>query len=452
MKIMKFPARVFMRQLSLSALLMLTITGCDTDIDPHPTNPVPLEENWRMFINHVHTVYSEDNPDLEAIKSTVGGVIAKASDIATASNTDAIIAITDHRTVDAIFDPEFVPVGNAIPIIGEEWGREGHAGVIGFSGDTPITAGDGVDDYEAMITETHERGGLVIVNHPIEWKSDRALDADAVEILNGPQWDDRAILALAWWQRLLIAGEQITAIGGTDSHFFVHPIQLPMNLVYAPSNSPDDMLTAIESGRVMLLQAPTSARALLEADLDNDGVYDDTMMGDKFAVAASKTVSFQVRTQGANPKNTLRLIDRNGVFYEGLIGAGPDWDGSTYRFTRRFSPLEKNFVRAEIDTNVSAVGVTCITNPIYAVGTETPTNTEASLQGVVRVAGVAIEGASIEAKPGENSVVTSSADGSYALILPLGAYTVTVTLPDSSTQVIENVVLRDEDVVLDMAL
>ena len=452
MKTINFPDRLFMRKLSLPALLILTITGCDNDVDLYPTNPVPLGENWRMFFNHVHTVYSEDNSDLQLIKSTVGGAISNADKIATASNTNAIIAITDHRTVDAIFDPEFAPIGNAIPIIGEEWGRDGHAGVIGFSGDTPITAGDGVDDYEAMITETHERGGLVIVNHPIEWKSDRALDADAVEVLNGPQWDDRAILALAWWQRLLIAGEQITAVGGTDSHFFMHPIQLPLNLVYAASNSQDDMLTAIKAGRVMLLQSTISARALLEADLDNDGVYDDAMMGDKFDVAASKTVSFQVRIEGDNPQLTLRLIDRNGVFYEQQIETGPEWDGSTYQFTRRFSPLEKNFVRAELDTNVGVIGTTCITNPIYAVGTEAPTNTEASLQGVVTSAGVVIEGASIEAKPGENSVVTSSADGSYGLILPLGVYTVTVTLPDSSTQVIENVVLRDEDVVLDMAL
>ena len=440
-----------MRQL-LPALLTLTITGCDTEADLYPTNPEPLGENWRMFINHVHTIYSEDNSDLQAIKSTVGGAISNANDIATASNTDAIIAITDHRTVDAIFDPEFVTIGNARPIIGEEWGGDGHAGVIGFSGDTPITAGDGVDDYEAMVAETHERGGLVIVNHPIEWKSDRALDADAVEVLNGPQWDDRAILALAWWQRLLIAGEQITAVGGTDSHFFMHPIQVPMNLVYAESNSQDDMLTAIKAGRVMLLQSMASSRALLEADLDNDGVYDDAMMGDKFAVAAAKNVSFQVRVEGSAPGYTLKLIDRNGVFYEELIGVGPEWDGSTYQFTRSFSPLEKNFVRAEIDTNSALAGVTCITNPIYAVGTDTPTNTEASLQGVVTSAGVVIEGASIEAKPGENSVVTSSADGSYRLILPLGTYTVTVTLPDSSSQVIENVVIRDEDLVLDMAL
>ena len=469
MNVIKKLGRVL--KLHLSLLLILLIVGCgDTEVElelDYLVNPVPLGENWRMFINHVHTIYSEDNPEFQPVKSPVAYVINNANNMATALGTDAAIAITDHRTIEALFDPGFAPVGNAIPIIGEEWGGSGHANLIGFSGDTKIKNGDGVTDYEAMIAETHSRDGIVIVNHPGSWNSDRALGVDAIEVLNGPAWTDRNLVALAWWQRLLAAGEQVTVVGGTDSHFIFTPIQMPINFVYAESNSQEDMLDAVVSGHVMVIMTTASGRALLTADLNNDGVYDDddddAMMGDEFIVSTPKTVSFEVKLEGAPSQLQLKLFDRNGVFYVEQVRTGSGWNGSTYRFTRTFLPNEKNFVRAEL---VSLVGPVCLTNPIYAVGTDTSENTEASLQGVVTLAGVAIEGATIEIrpvdadpdrdiqeiKPGGDSLSVSSSDGSYSVILPHGAYTVTVIVPDSEPQLIESVVIDDGDVVLDIAL
>ena len=455
MKIIKKLGRACI--LPLVFLPALLTTGCDESLvddavgDILSVNPVPLAENWRMFFYHVHTIYSDDNPEYWMIKPSIAETIARASKIAIASNTDAAITINDHRTVDGLFDPGFAPFGAAVPIMGEEWGGNGHAGPIGFSGNTPITDGDGPEYYEAMVTETHDRGGIVVVHHSETWRSDRAHDVDGIEVLNGPIWTDGNYFSLDWWQRLLVAGEQITAVGGSDSHFKVLPIQVPINMVYAPSNSQLDMLDAVESGRVMVLQSPASSRAILTADVNNDGVYDDVMMGDKIAVTQwLQTVAFEVRIEGVETNLTLKLIDRNGVFYEEPIETGPEWNGSTYRFERTFTSLKKNFVRAELVAPL--IGPVCVTNPIYAVGTLAPTHTEAELQGTVTFEGVAIQDAQIEVTPGRDSRATSSADGSYGLILPLGTYTVTVTLPDSSTQVIENVVLEDEDEVLDIVL
>ena len=437
------------------AFLLLT-AGCSEE-PGLPTNPEPLGENWRMFFNHIHTVHSEDNMEWQVVKSSVANVIGRANDIATASGTNAAIAITDHRTVAALFDPEFAPIGNAIPIIGEEWGGKGHAGVIGFSGNTKITDGDGPDDYEAMITEAHARGGIVIANHPGNWHSDRALDIDAIEVLHSPFWGDGNYTTLDWWQRLLVAGEQITAVAGADSHFFFHPIQTALNLVNAPSNSQEDMLNAVEAGRVLIVVSPAASRVLLTADLDNDGDYSDAMVGDKFAVSASQTVAFEARLEGSKPFQTLKLIDRNGTFYEETIKSGSGWDGSTYRFTRTFSPNEKNFVRAELISSLEAldqVGPECVTNPIYAVGTQTSPYTEATLQGTVTLAGQPVGGVLLEAKPGRDSKTTTNPDGSYSLILPHHAnYTMKVQLtPDSEVQYIDGAAMSDEDITFDIAL
>ena len=441
--------------------LLLLISGCDSDGNFSvtgqffPPNPEPLGENWRMLFYHVHTIHSEDNKDFQIFKPTVAQALVRAGAIAAASGTDAAVTITDHRTIDGYHDPEFAPIGNAVPIKGEEWGGKGHAGPLGFSGDTPITDGDGPDDYEAMITETHAEGGIVVVNHPINWHADRALDVDALEVLHGPFWEEGGENSntLAWWQRLLVAGEQITAMGGSDSHFQFHPFETPLNLVSAPTNSQEDMLDAVKKGRVMVVKSPTSPRVILTADLDNDGFYDDAMIGDKISVSTPRTISFEARLEGAGSLQRLKLVDRNGTFYNKMIGSGKGegWDGSTYRFTRTFSPNEKNFVRAEI-FKLEPLGLVCLTNPIYAVGTNTSANTEAALQGMVTLAGNVVEDYAIEISPNHKSSTTPNADGSYHVILPHGIYTVTVTVPGVSPLVTENIVIDDGDVTLDFAL
>ena len=455
MKTIKAKALACKLMLPLPLLFTLLVTGCgDEPVDAFPVNPEPLGENWRLFINHAHTNYSEDNPDMELFKASVTNLISRTNDIATASNTNGAVTITDHRTIDALFDPGFAPIGNAVPIIGEEWGTGGHAGVLGFSGNTPVAeTSDTPEGYEAMITEAHARGGIVIANHPgKDWKTDRALDIDGIEILNSPAWDARNEYALGWWQRLLAAGEQITAVAGTDVHFSFHPLQMANNLVYAPSNSQQDMLDAVKAGRSLVIVSPAGGRVMLNADFDNDGDYSDTMVGDKLNISSLvQTVAFEARLEGTKPASKLKLIDRDGVFYEKRMGQGPGWDGSTYRFTRTFSSLKRNFVRAEVDELL--IGPVCLTNPIYAVGAHSSSITEASIQGSVTLAGSVIDGASIEVKPGNSSRAASGPDGSYSLIVPSGTYTVTVTLPATGdVQVVENVVVTGEDLQLDFAL
>ena len=391
--------------------------------------PLPaLAGEYRAFFNHIHTIYSLDNEGWEAFKPSVAEVISRADLVAAGMGLEAGVVITDHRTIDAYFDPEFAPIGVARPMKGEEWGGSGHAGALNFTGDTRITEYTGEDRYELMVQETHSRGGIVIANHPRpeDWETDRRLGVDGIEVWNTVVWGAKNELGLDWWQHLLAAGEQLTAMGGSDSHFRFLPIETPFNLVWCESNLPDDMAEGIRSGRVIILATPSSPRVFPLADTDGDDQYDDAMTGDILEIASVTVVDFQILLEGADPSDVLILADRDGEFYSGNVGAGPGWAGESYFFSREFDEWERNFIRAELRSINNFPH--CITNPIYAVGDLAPAGTEGVIQGAVQASGgAALQDVTVTATPGEYSWNVTAADGSYSILLPNGTYTVTAS-------------------------
>ncbi len=383
---------------------------------------------FRAFFNHAHTIYSLDNEGWEDFKPSVAQVVTKADAAAASMGLEAVVTITDHRTIEGCSDPGFAPVGVAMPMKGEEWGGSGHAGALNFTGDTRITEYSGADRYELMVEETHARGGFVIANHPRpgDWETDRRLGVDAIEVWNTLVWSTNNELGLDWWHHLLVAGEKITAVGGSDSHFVFLPIESPFNLVWCESNHPDDMAAGVLSGRVIIVANPLAPRIFLSADTDGDGQYDNAMTGDQLAVTAPTGVDFQILAEGADPSDVLILYDRDGTFYSGTVGSGAGWSGDSYFFSRTFHDYDRNFVRAELRNSGNFPH--CITNPIYADGVLAPAGTEGVIQGTVRDAGgTALAGVTVVAVPGEFSLDITEADGSYSILLPNGTYTVTAS-------------------------
>ena len=413
-----------------------------------------LAGEYRIFFYHVHTIHSTDNPEFEIFKPSVAEVIERADRVAAEMGMEAGVAITDHRTIDAYFDPEFAPVGLARPMKGEEWGGSGHAGALNFAGDSPITEYSGPDRYVQLVEETHSKGGIVIANHPEpgDWETDRRLGIDGIEVWSVTFWDPTDELALEWWQRLLAAGEQVTAVGGSDSHFRFLPIETPSNLVWCESNHPDDMAEGVRDGRLIILAAPGSPRVFLTADVDGDGLYDDAMVGDVITIAGTTTVDFQARVEGAGPTDQLLLADRGGLFFSCEVGSGTGWEGSDYRFSHAFSPTERNFVRAELRNGSDYPH--CLGNPIYAVGALAPVETEGEILGTVWDAstGAPLEGVSVEATPGEFSIDTTGSDGTYSIVLPVGTYKVKAMLSGYLPRTHAGVVVEGGEVVLDFEL
>jgi hypothetical protein len=337
---------------------------------PAPVS-VARADQWIALFHHIHTNYSHDNRGAEAIKLRVQQVFDRADRMAKAMGMSGVVTITDHDNEDATSDPAFHLVGAVRPIPGEEWStRLGHANVIGPLDKKLVESlkvGADQETFCRTVDLIHRQGGLVIANHPggrIRWQTEQRLGVDAVEVWTGIAWKTWDDTALAWWNRLLTNGERVTAIGGSDAHFVLVPIECPMNLVFAKSNSPADVLAGIKAGRVMVLGGPSAPRILLGADIDGDGHYDAAMSGDALPPGRHGPVRFQVAIEKAGSDRKLVLWDRTGTFFAGEIGVGPGWSGNVYRFERSCPPEQRNFVRAEVrrreDNSVEA-----LCNPIY---------------------------------------------------------------------------------------
>jgi hypothetical protein len=147
----------------------------------------------------------------------------------------AMVIITDHNTLGHWYDPLFVPTQGVIPVRGMEWtSDDGHANLVDFSSQSPgdvivpcdwpaapSPCSDGID-YAPMVQSVQAREGLVIINHPRlarHYWPDDAFGADAVEV-NGNLTDRKGTKGRQWWHARLAEGARITAMGGSDWHYW----------------------------------------------------------------------------------------------------------------------------------------------------------------------------------------------------------------------------------------
>lgn len=330
-------------------------------------------DRWVALFYHIHTNYSDEELDWATpIKLSVKQVLQRADGFAKSIEMPAAVAITDHNNWLAIADPAFRPTGNVRPIEGMEWAVE--LGEITLLGHFDKKLRDSLKRFDSTATfmkavdQIHAQNGIVTACHPrskVPWRTEKRLGVDAIEVWNGIGWKTWDIDALDWWNRLLIEGERITAMGASDAHTVLHPIECAMNLVFAKSNAPEDVLAAVRRGRVMVLGGVNAPRIFLTADVDNDGNY-ETMSGDSLPKEHRDAVRFQVTVKKADANARLILIDRNGAFFNGPIGAGKGWTKNTYRFERSFPHGQTNFVRAEVRRQDGKT-MESLCNPIYVV-------------------------------------------------------------------------------------
>lgn len=329
-------------------------------------------DQWVALFYHIHTTYSNEEIEWVApIKLTVQQVLCRADGFAQSLGMPGAVAITDHNNWNATADPDFHPVGAICPIHGMEWEIEiGEITVLGCL-DKPLTdslkRGSNLATFQKAVDAIHAQNGFITACHPrskVRWHTDKRLGVDGIEVWNGIGWKTWDDGALAWWNQLLTEGERITALGGSDAHTVLHPVECPMNLVFAKSNAPADVLAGMRAGRVLVLSGPKAPRALLVADTNGDGNYDDAMSGDMLPADGNGPVKFQVTTENADPNRQLVLTDRDGAFFTGQVGVGPGWNGCVYRFERSFSPDQANFVRAEV-RHPDGKAIESLCNPIY---------------------------------------------------------------------------------------
>jgi hypothetical protein len=306
-------------------------------------------------------------------------------------------AITDHRTVSQIHDPDFHSTALTL-IPGEEWGGKGHAVALGLARKIPeidytLGATSLNTQVQAAVDDAHAQGGVFYPAHPANYKNCwhwKAREYDGIEVWNSfwlldcigcsdKQLDKRLAAvglaaigedasreireavrdsgpgnfqALKFWEAFLNQGIHLPAMGGGDRHAVVLPGN-PLTHIFAASRAVPDLLEGIRKGRTWVGCNRYGPRVEFRADRDGDGLF-ESMIGDTIPlVPAGRRIEFQVRVQDAH--HGLVEVVKNGIPF---VGFHIDRDD----FTANFVDTPKGYawyrvdIFEEIDTNVPQGG------------------------------------------------------------------------------------------------
>lgn len=277
------------------------------------------------------------------------------------------LAVTDHNTVSHIH--EFPAQAGQRPLLipaTEVTTYAGHMNVWGLRvwQEFRCSAADRAAMRE-IIDLAHLQGCLCSVNHP---KTDGPawgygdLPYDCVEAWQAP-WPFRNEESLAFWDALLLAGRRVIAVGGSDYHQPLLPMQgrphllgQPTTWVYADSLSVEGVLAGLRRGRVCVSADIEGARLDMR-------VFAGDVWREMGAAVSAPTGEISVTCQvtgGAG--GALRLIA------DGALVAEEPVDGD--RWTRTWSDVAPpaRYLRAELIRRNPVIGgwmMLALGNPIF---------------------------------------------------------------------------------------
>lgn len=261
------------------------------------------------------------------------------------------LAVTDHNTVShhgplaARSTPELVLLPGM-----EITTYHGHANAHGAGWIDFRLPKTGVPDAAAALI--HERGGVLVVNHPkvqpgcigCDWEYPVPLRADAFEVWNGP-WVHGNWESLARYDACLREGRRLTLVGGSDRHQPGWPdtdppelqVGSPTTWMDLPELSVSALLAGLRSGRACVSESPQGARLEMQVA--------GRVMGQELRVRKGERVEASVRVLGGRGER-LRWIGADGVLRERVV----DGDDVVDRWEMEASGP---FVRAELVADAS---------------------------------------------------------------------------------------------------
>ncbi len=335
-----------------------------------------FSSQWIFFQNHLHSTdshrysrFSESTPSFESYSAQgIQALIQMAKETGIQA-----LAITDHNTIHHWFDPVFTQEREVLLLPAMEWTSMfgGHASLLGFKASDPSQAFMPRDlrgplegrDYQSMIQGVHERGGLVVINHPKSlylphrWPL-TPYDADGIELnFSSFMLPDSVI---EWWQQNLRVGRQLFLLGGSDFHVGVlwgEPFQ-STNLVWVREPTQEALLEALKNGRLQVLRSISSPQIDLTVMTEKESFQ----VGDRVILPSSlQSVFLEIQVVGNEAKSlegtTVHLFNRKGEIASAKAAdQNFIWSGS---FTPQFP---KDFLWATVEKDSE---IQTLLNPIY---------------------------------------------------------------------------------------
>lgn len=298
-----------------TAQVWFTRTGLVADYPAVLREPLRPGPAWFRGDLHMHTAHSDGQCPSQTGKMVPCPVFFTV-DAAARRGLD-FIAITDHnaqsqyeamRELQPYFDKVLLIPGREITTF------QGHLNFLGTTQFLDFRLGTpAVPTVNDLLRNARKLGALTSINHPRDpsgeicmgcgWTPDPPADMallDAIEAVNSGS-ESPAFSGIPFWEHQLDLGYRLTAIGGSDNHRPLRPLDQigsvgnPTTVVYADNLSTPAILAGIRAGRVFidltgsrdrmigltatcagetahmggLLRAPSGAEVSFEANVEN---------------------------------------------------------------------------------------------------------------------------------------------------------------------------------------
>jgi hypothetical protein len=298
-----------------TAEVYFTRTGLVADYPEVLREPLREGPAWFRGDLHMHTAHSDGQCPSQTGKMVPCPVFVTVE--AAARRGLDFIAITDHNAMSQ-YDAmrELQPYFDKVLLIP---GREittfrGHLNFLGTTDFLDFRLGSaGVPTVNDLLRNARKLGALVSINHPRDpsgeicmgcgWTPNPPADMkllDAIEAVNGGS-ETAAFSGIPFWEHQLDLGYRLTAIGGSDNHRPMRPLDKlgsvgsPTTVVYAANLSTPAILTGIRSGRVFIdLTGSRNRMVQLSAECNGEAAH----MGGVLQAARGVEISFEVQTAG----------------------------------------------------------------------------------------------------------------------------------------------------------
>ncbi|HEX4896015.1 MAG TPA: CehA/McbA family metallohydrolase [Solimonas sp.] len=264
---------------------------------------------WLSGDLHVHDDHSSDGSGPRQLADDRGPGNVAISDQLRFAETLGLdfLPLTDHRTYDQHYDPTWRSAALLL-IPGEEANGSPHATVHGAVDTVVQGGGEDLRRLQQSIWAAHGQAAVWITAHPDDGELDdaglpnaraQAVGIDLVETWNRASNVEREIdYAEERWN----AGYRFGIAGASDNHFrelwLAAGPGMPTTRVFAAARRERALLDGLAAGRTRLSSDPFGPQVRLEADFQNDGVF-EALGGDEVFVPANRAFTLRVVVENA---------------------------------------------------------------------------------------------------------------------------------------------------------
>jgi hypothetical protein len=309
-----------------TAQIFFTRTGLVADYPDVLRAPLRRGPAWYRGDLHMHTANSDGQCPSQTGKMVPCPVFFTV-DAAARRGLD-FIAITDHnatsqydamRELHPYFDKLLLIPGREITTF------QGHLNFLGTTQFLDFRLGSKeVPDMNVLLRNAQKLGALVSINHPAAptgeicmgcgWTPAVPVDMHlltAIEAVNGGS-EIPAFSGIPFWEKQLNQGYRLTAIGGSDNHRPMRPLDQagsigrPTTVVYAADLSTPAILAGIRSGRVFIDLTGSRDRLI---DLQANAGASSAAMGGNLEAPGGQAAAIQVHVVACQDAAVHFLID-----------------------------------------------------------------------------------------------------------------------------------------------